>query len=318
MDITALFKASVRTVRTRNKALGTNTKLDDPSRIFPKTKEGSKFQMKAKDIVSNIAKLHEFLMDNRKAYLDTSVQLFSQVPKLSQADRAEIDSTTEVIIKRCSALLQDLKRENASMSSNQQTKEHRAMVVNIIDQYFRHVSHTYHELKEQYNRRQQELKKVVKLEGDAMQSFRKHSFGPENPSLDTPTDSPRTYSGYNEDEHNTDDGRLNFSAADIQLFEKENTLLFNELNSLTEEVNQIQGKVVQIAELQQTLTEKVLDQEQDIERISATTVTATEHIREGNQQLVQALQSSSRFRLWAIFVLLVLTLALLFIDWYND
>ena len=150
-----------------------------------------------------------------------------------------------------------------------------------------------------------------------------------------------TSSGYNEDEEKTDD-KITFTVAEVQLIEKENSLLFNELNSLTEEVNQIQGRVVKIAELQQTLTEKVLDQEKDIERIATTTVSvciktldthstgvlfsincitilqATENIREGNEQLRQALQSNSGFRIALIFFILVLFFSLLFLDWYND
>ena len=94
--------------------------------------------------------------------------------------------------------------------------------------------------------------------------------------------------------------------------------MFNELNSLTEEVNQISGRVVKIAELQQVLTEKVLDQEKDIERIATTTVSATENIREGNEQLRQALQSNSGFRIAIIFFILVLFFSILFLDWYND
>lgn len=314
MDITSLFKASVKTVRTRNKALGLSNKSEDPNRIFPRTsKESSKFQTKAKDIVSNVAKLKEFLTENRKSYLDTSVQLFNQVPKLSQADRAEFDSTTQLIIKTSSQYLQELKRENALLPANPQTKEHRTIVINIIDQYFKSVCTTYQDLKELYLKRQNELNKVTKLEGDGMASFRKPSIG-----MESSNDSPRVYTSYDEDSHKADEERVNFTVAEMQLFEKENSLLFNELNSLTEEVNQIQGRVVKIAELQQTLTEKVLDQEKDIERIATTTVSATENIREGNEQLRQALQSNSGFRIAIIFFILVLFFSLLFLDWYNE
>lgn len=122
---------------------------------------------------------------------------------------------------------------------------------------------------------------------------------------------------YDEDDHKVDEG-VNFSVAEVQLFEKENSLLFNELNCLNEEVKMIQGRVVKIAQLQQTLTEKVLDQEKDIELISNTTVSATENIREGNEQLRQALQSNSGFRIAIIFFILVLFFSLLFLDWYNE
>lgn len=315
MDITTLFKASVKTVRTRNKALGLNNKPEDPNRIFHRpSKDLLKFQNKAKDIVSNVVKLKEFLTENRKAYLDTSVQLFNQVPKLSQADRAEFDATTQLIIKTSSQYLQELKRENAVMPANAQTKEHRTIVINIIEQYFKYVCNTYQELKELYSKRQLEMSKVIKLEGDGLGNLRKSSTS----GYEAVNDSPRIYSSYDDDEQKTEDDKSNFTIAEVQLFEKENSLLFNELNSLTEEVKQIQGRVVKIAELQQVLTEKVLDQEKDIERISTTTVSATENIREGNEQLRQALQSNSGFRIAIIFFILVLFFTILFLDWYND
>jgi len=321
MDITPLFKASVKTVRTRNKALGVNKPIEDPNRIFPRpSKESAKFQLKAKNIVSTVGKLKEFLLDNRKAYLDTSVQLFSQVPKLSQVDRAEFDSSTQLIIKNCSQQIQELRRDHATLPANSQEKEHRQMVVNIVDQFYRSVCKTYQELKEQYTKRQSELNKVTKLEGDSLSIMRKQSFSPDSPSAyDSPVDTPRTYTSYDDDEQKqSEEMKVSFTAAEMQLFEKENSLLFNELNSLSEEVNQLQGRVVKIAELQQTLTEKVLDQEQDIERIATTTISATENIREGNEQLRQALQSSSGFRIAIIFFILVLFFSLLFLDWYND
>ena len=128
MDITPLFKASIKTVRTRNKALGLG-KPEEASRIFPRpAKESSKFQTRAKDIVSNVAKLGEFLTENRRAYLDIgSIQLFNHTPKLSLADRAEFDSTTQLIIQRCSQHITELRQENASSPANPQTKEHRQM-----------------------------------------------------------------------------------------------------------------------------------------------------------------------------------------------
>jgi len=178
MDITPLFKASVKTVRTRNKALGIN-KSEDPNRIFPRvTKDSSKFQTKAKDIVSNVTKLNDFLIDNKRSYLDTgSLQLFSQGPKLSQADRSELDSTIQFITKTCFQQIQELKQENASIPANPQTREHRQIVLNIVEAYFKSVCKMYQEIKEQYQKRKTELEKVTKLEGDAL---KKMSFSSSN------------------------------------------------------------------------------------------------------------------------------------------
>lgn len=63
----------------------------------------------------------------------------------------------------------------------------------------------------------------------------------------------------NENEH--------LSPEDIKVFEAENEQLYNELNTLSEEVEQIESKVVEIAQLQEIFTEKVQDQDRNLERI---------------------------------------------------
>jgi syntaxin 18 len=126
MGLTPLFKTSVKTVRTRNKARGVNKPTEDPNRIFPRSsKESAKFQLKTKNVVSTVGNLKEFFLVNRKTYLDTSVQLLSQAPKLSQADQAEFDSSTQLVTE--------------NLPLNIQEKEHRQTVVNIVDQFYRSV-----------------------------------------------------------------------------------------------------------------------------------------------------------------------------------
>ena len=49
MDRTALFKASVKTIRTRNKALGVKEPVKD---ILKSKRKRSEFETKAKDVVS--------------------------------------------------------------------------------------------------------------------------------------------------------------------------------------------------------------------------------------------------------------------------
>ena len=114
----------------------------------------------------------------------------------------------------------------------------------------------------------------------------------------------------------SDDDQL--SSEEMQIFESENAQLYNELNSLTEEVKQIEGKVVKIAELQQIFTEKVLHQEKDIDRIASTVIGTTENVKDANEQIRQAIQRNAGLRVWILFFLAVMSFALLFLDWYND
>lgn len=131
-----------------------------------------------------------------------------------------------------------------------------------------------------------------------------------------------------------------FSAEDIQMFESENSQLYNELKGLSEEVEQIEKSVFGIAKLQEIFTEKVClccpcvwmamayiqysyilqvtTQKHDIDRIVTTVVGATENIKDANEQIKQAMQRNAGLRVWVLFFLIVMSFTLLFLDWYND
>ncbi|XP_062557381.1 syntaxin-18 [Armigeres subalbatus] len=108
------------------------------------------------------------------------------------------------------------------------------------------------------------------------------------------------------------------SPEDIQIFESENVQLYNELKGLSEEVEQIEKKVGDIAYLQELFTEKISLQKTDIDRIANTVVGATENVKDANEQIKQAIQRNAGLRVWVLFFLIVMSLTLLFLDWYND
>lgn len=59
-------------------------------------------------------------------------------------------------------------------------------------------------------------------------------------------------------------------------------------------------------------------QKSDIERISNSVVSATENVREANDQIREAIQRNAGLRVYVLFFLLVMSFSLLFLDWYND
>lgn len=105
---------------------------------------------------------------------------------------------------------------------------------------------------------------------------------------------------------------------DLQMLEQENKQLFNDLQGLSEEVEQIEKNVVGIAKLQDIFTEKVTLQKTDIDRIANSVVGATENVKDANEQIKQAIQRNAGLRVYVLLFLLVLSFSLLFLDWYND
>ncbi len=147
---------------------------------------------------------------------------------------------------------------------------------------------------------------------------------PRPSSISSETDGLSTKSGSNMTEADTpvptyfQDEDDAMSPEELQMLEQENAALLNELNSISQEVEQIESNVVQIAQLQEIFTEKVLQQEKDIDRIGNIIVHTTENIKGGNEQVRQAIQNSADFRAWVLFFIMVMSFSLLFLDWYND
>ena len=105
---------------------------------------------------------------------------------------------------------------------------------------------------------------------------------------------------------------------EVQMLEEENAKLFDDLMNVKDTVQQIETKVVKIAELQTVFAEKVLSQKDDIELVSENAIKSTENVKDGNEELRKAIQNQASVRVYVLFFLLVMSFSLLFLDWYNE
>lgn len=296
MDITILFKACVKTVRTTNKALG----LKDSKPALPKSSPKDPNLATAKEVLKQITHLQTFLLENKAAYLNV-LNYLSTNKTMTEIDREQIDTTAEEIVTACTSLINDYKKEISKLKKTQQKEEHYQNVIDSLERYLKTVSKIYTEAKAIRVKRVLETHKVAKLETIGSKS---------KGSLESHVSPPVSPPPENIDNQ--------LSVEEMQMFESENELLYNELNSTSEEVKQMESKVVHIAELQELFTEKVLQQEQDIERIATSVVGATSNMKDANEQIRQAIQRNAGLRVWVLFFLLVMSFSLLFLDWYND
>lgn len=306
MDITILFKACVKTVRTRNKALGgKESKLDLLRKI-----NRDVFLSKAKEIVKQVTILREFLSENRKSYINI-INHFSTSKIMSDVDRESLDTNAKSILQSCTKLLTELK-QNVPRTNSRQRTEHYNNVLVTLESYIKSVGKLYAEQKAVRIKRALDNRKIGKLELEVTKAKPKETDPEENILEAQPkvTKIPDMSLPINSEDQLT--------AEEMQMFESENEHLFGELSSLSEEVQQIERKVVHITELQEQFTEKVLEQEKDIERIASSVVGSTENVKDANEQIRQAIQRNAGLRVWVLFFLLVMSFSLLFLDWYND
>lgn len=321
MDITPLFKACIKTVRTRNKAFGIPSPVSEEKQRLLRSKTKNGFMTTARDICSQITRLRDFLLEHRDRYLS----FFNNETEndMSELERDQIDTGAQRIINTCSHLLKEFRNDNRKLSVPNQMRDYMDAVIDLIDAYLKAVCKIHSELKALRVKRALDIRKLSRLELPQSKSVIPNPFVPdkvqekeEDAIEDVDTSKSKIDLSENETALMSDEGEL--SAEELQMFESENVQLLNELNSMTEEVKQIESKVLHIAELQEIFTEKILQQEQDIDRIANTVVGTTENVKDANEQIKQAIQRNAGLRVYVLFFLLVMSFTLLFLDWYND
>ncbi|XP_059131773.1 syntaxin-18 isoform X1 [Peromyscus eremicus] len=348
VDITLLFRASVKTVKTRNKALGVavgggaDGSRDELFRRSPRPK--GDFSSRAREVISHIGKLRDFLLEHRKEYINAYSHIMSEYGRMTDTERDQIDQDAQIFMRTCSEAIQQLRTEAHKEIHSQQVKEHRTAVLDFVEDYLKRVCKLYSEQRAIRVKRVVDKKRLSKLEPEpntkrkeppsekASQNASQDSEEkpaaaeelPEKPLAEAQPELGTWGDGRGEDELSPEEIQMVMLTASFQLpdlrlsFEQENQRLIGEMNSLFDEVRQIEGKVVEISRLQEIFTEKVLQQETEIDSIHQLVVGATENIKEGNEDIREAIKNNAGFRVWILFFLVMCSFSLLFLDWYDS
>uniref|UniRef100_A0A336KUB9 Syntaxin-18 n=1 Tax=Culicoides sonorensis TaxID=179676 RepID=A0A336KUB9_CULSO len=361
MDITALFKACVKTAKLQDKAFPV---LSDKNRILKSSNSANNnkndFLKESHKIKNQVTQLMNVLMENRAAYLEYACHLKDSA-KMTDKERDTLDIETDKILNICVQLVNDFRVECAKRKPSKQFSEHLEGVIELLMDYLKAVDQFHKQQKEYRVNRQLETYKFLKLGAGKKLKVRlsggdrsvRNLNGPLNDTDDEAHEefgllesslskkeshrnevplksSPKPKSRLSNQSSNLpmDDEEINHSQSfideeeihpeDLQLLEQENKQLFIEFQGLSEEVEQIEKKVVGIAKLQDIFTEKVTLQKSVIDGIEKTVVGATENVKDANEQIKQAIQRNAGLRVYVLFFLLVMSFTLLFLDWYND
>lgn len=271
MDITQLFKASIKTIRLRNKSVP----APDKNRILKKSSK-TDFTIKTLDISHQITQLKNLLIENRSAYMRFGCHLKSST-QMTDEERDIIDSESEKIIGICTQFLNDLKLEVKRMVCTKQESEHMQNVLELLSAYLKAIFNIYNKQKAYRIQYELESYKLLKLESNKkLIPVIPPRERPARLEYHEPADGSDDF-GMDEDNERSDVDRKRrnridldddiasrhaleqdaISAEDIQMFESENVQLYKELKGLSDEVEQIEKNVVDIARLQGIFTEKV-------------------------------------------------------------
>uniref|UniRef100_A0A3Q2Q9M6 Syntaxin-18 n=1 Tax=Fundulus heteroclitus TaxID=8078 RepID=A0A3Q2Q9M6_FUNHE len=321
VDITLLFKASVKTVKTRNKAIGVNVD-SAKDELFKKSRPKSGFSLRAKEVITNISKLKDFLLQHRKDYVSAGSLISTDLSRMTDSERDQIDQDAQIFMRTCSEAIKQLRNEVEKQAASAQIKEHRIAVLDLIDMYLKGVCKLYSEQRAIRVKRMVDKKRLSRLAPEHPGKVKKTVEA--EPAEEKVVKEESVEKNVSEVKDNGvslwEEGRVEdeLSPEEIQMFEQENQKLVSEMNSLVDEVRQIEGKVVEISRLQEIFAEKVLQQETDIDNIHQLVVGATENVKEGNEDIREAIKNNAGFRVWILFFLVMCSFSLLFLDWYDS
>ncbi|XP_060103265.1 syntaxin-18 isoform X1 [Heteronotia binoei] len=333
-DITLLFKASVKTVKTRNKALGVplgGGGGDEPLLLkrASSARPKSDFSGRAREVVNNIGKLKDFLLQHRKDYINAYSHVMSEYVRMTDTERDQIDQDAQIFMRTCAEAIQQLRTEAHKDIHSPQVKQHREAVLDFIEDYLKRVCKLYSEQRAIRVKRVIDKKRLSRLEPEQSKKANRTSSLERTVQTASEEQEGRLSGEENKDKNVMEDhdnfglwadgkGEDELSPEEIQMFEQENQRLVGEMNSLFDEVRQIEGKVVEISRLQEIFTENVLKQEAEIDTIHQLVVGATENIKEGNEDIREAIKNNAGFRVWILFFLVMCSFSLLFLDWYGS
>ncbi|XP_057358086.1 syntaxin-18 isoform X1 [Manis pentadactyla] len=255
--------------------------------------------------------------------------IMSEYGRMTDTERDQIDQDAQTFMRTCSEAIQQLRAQAHKEIHSQQVKEHRSAVLDFIEDYLKRVCKLYSEQRAIRVKQVVDKKRLSKLEPEPYAKTRESMSSEkvlQNPSEDieekaVTEEYPEKIPPDIQPELGTwgdGKGEEELSPEEIQTFEQENQRLIGEMNNLFDEVRQIEGKVVEISRLQEIFTEKVLQQEADIDSIHQLVVGTTENIKEGNEDIREAIKNNAGFRVWVLFFLVMCSFSLLFLDWYDS
>ncbi|KAL2077861.1 hypothetical protein ACEWY4_027365 [Coilia grayii] len=239
---------------------------------------------------------------------------------MTDTERDQIDQDAQIFMRTCSDAIKQLRIEGERQIVPLQIKEHHGAMLDLVEVYLKGVCKLYSEQRAIRVKRVVDKKRLSRLEPEqqskvkATQEQMVHKGQKEDSREKTVSEVSGSSAHLWEDSRTEDE----LSPEEMQMFEQENQRLVSEMSSLVDEVRQIEGKVVEISRLQEIFSEKVLQQETEIDSIHQLVVGATEHVKEGNEDIREAIKNNAGFRVWILFFLVMCSFSLLFLDWYDS
>ncbi|KAJ1895815.1 hypothetical protein LPJ66_004359 [Kickxella alabastrina] len=107
------------------------------------------------------------------------------------------------------------------------------------------------------------------------------------------------------------------SQQELKMLQTENHNMVQEFESALDQIRDTQRSVLEISTLQSQLATELNAQMQQTERLYNEAVGALDDVGQGNDYLISARKHQSTARKWVLTIFIVLSLVLLFLDWFD-
>ncbi|KAI8067893.1 hypothetical protein BC940DRAFT_238735 [Gongronella butleri] len=251
---------------------------------------------------------------------DKEFDLFAQFPShvthLTDQERDDIDFQAKLVLRRCMDRVKDMEEaERLRVDSVQSKKQgwkrllsshldatqdtlamHRSNMLWLLNKRLMDVS------------RLQKDQQQIRLER-VLSKSENHLFSSQSRAMQLRQPQPH--------DDDDDDPLAELSAEQVQLLEKENETMLEEMNSTLNEVHQAEKALMEISGLQTQLANHLAVQTLQTDQLYGDSLATNERMEQGNVQLIKAKERNKGTRKFMILFLFGASLVLLFLDWFS-
>ncbi|KAJ1740740.1 hypothetical protein LPJ68_003493 [Coemansia sp. RSA 1086] len=334
MDLTSSYRKLVQ--RETSNLKSSNEKPSARKDLFPPkridfTQPNNAFLSEAYIIAKHLRSLHQRILEIRPAYLNLPQNTYlrgrpSRSLKLSDPERDEIDHSIKATVQRMLSQIRQLNELGESLVEDMEDDESPKQLLqrfvgaldprkagnkaNPMHMSKRNVAAAVHssvvwwlnaQLRNanQTHAKMQELYLRQKLE--RQQSRLQQPLPPKSEPQDDVAD----------------ELLQSLSPQQLQQLQQENKSMENEFSNMLDSIRDTQRSVAEISALQIQLSNELSSQMQQTEQLYNEAVGAVELVEKGNESLVSAHKNQASTRKWVLFIFIMLSFVLLFLDWYD-
>ncbi|KAJ1949744.1 hypothetical protein EC988_004647 [Linderina pennispora] len=331
MDITGEFRRLVQQQTAKLEAQAGRSEKDTRRRdILPPrrpdfTRPNNIYLSEAYIIAKHLRALHQRVVSLRPSYLNLQTKS-RRTSKLSDPERDEIDRSIKTAIRQMLSKIQALGElgEQTLEAEDDEPSDAKVLFKRLVgaldprqaggkpvvsgkDMVAAHQSSVAWWLNVR-------LQQTNKIHGDMQELYLKQKLERQRGMVSAQSFSKRPAS----DVRKEDDPVLShLSEQELQQLQVENNSLMMEFESAMDKVTETQKSLLEISALQTQLANELSAQTQMTERLYSEAVGTVDAVDKGNEFLISARKHQSTARKWVLTVFIVLSLVLLFLDWFD-